>query len=130
MNAAALDSDTSYRESRLMFTRRVADRRSVLAAGLLVVSLASGCSDDRFNDPEVVNYTGTPVTISYIHNQQTTPMDVTVDRETVALASFRYECSDGALVALDASGNEVARRDAPLCAGDTWVIGERPSASP
>ena len=99
---------------------------------LLLIPLPAGCEQvDRFNDPYVLNYTYVRVTLFYVHNGQTTPLHVTTGNDgRVPLSNFRDGCSDGTLLALDPSGRVVAQRDTPLCAGETWVIGTPPSASP
>ena len=112
--------------------RRVhAHPRSAVGIALIVSVVAAGCIHvDEFHGPYVYNYTGTQLTISYVHNQQTTPMGVTVDNGGAGLGLFSGGCSDGTLLALDPAGQVVAQRDTPLCAGDSWEIGTRPSASP
>jgi len=99
---------------------------------LLLIPLPVACQQvDRFNDPYVINYTDVRVALFYVHNGQTTSLHVTTGNDgSVPLALFRDGCSDGTLLALDPSGRVVAQRDTPLCAGDYWVIGTPPSASP
>lgn len=99
---------------------------------VLLPWLAAACMQvDRFNDPNVSNKSGITLTISYIHNGQTTPMDITMlDDHLVPLSDFRDGCSDGILLALDPAGREFVRHEAPLCAGEIWTIGPAASASP
>jgi hypothetical protein len=105
--------------------------RATVLTLLLLILLPVGCGrGDVFYGPYVVNYTGTPLTISHIHNHQTIPLGVTVDKGLAELGMFTDQCSDGTLLALDPSGRVVAQRDMPLCRDDTWVIGTAPSASP
>jgi hypothetical protein len=41
------------------------------------------------------------------------------------------KCTAGGMIAYDEDGREIARHDAPLCAGDRWVIDmENPTSSP
>jgi hypothetical protein len=114
--------------------RRVqAHHRRALGIPLVVLSVAAaGCGQvDRMTGEYVYNYTGTPVTISYVDRGQTRQMSVPIAAGAVAtLGSFDGGCSDGLLLAADPSGREVARLDTPLCAGDSWEIGTRPTASP
>ena len=115
-----------------MSSRGAVHRWLSLVVALLAVSLVGGCGrKEDANGPYVINYTDAPLYISYVHNGQTTPLSVTaIPQSATDLGTFRDRCSHVALLALDASGNVVARHDAPLCAGDRWVIGTRPSASP
>ncbi|HEY4189570.1 MAG TPA: hypothetical protein VGM28_04040 [Candidatus Limnocylindrales bacterium] len=108
-----------------------------LRAGFLTISvllfgiLPTACQQvDRFNDPYLSNRSGVPLDILYVHNGQTTPLHLTAPVDMVSpLSAFRDGCSDGTLLAIGPSGQEVARREAPICAGDTWTIGASPSPS-
>ena len=99
---------------------------------MLINLVAAGCGQvDRFNDPYLSNKSGVALSISYLHNGKTTPMDITAqDGETVPLSDFREGCSDGTLFALDPAGKEIARLETPLCAGDIWTVGTADSPSP
>jgi hypothetical protein len=94
--------------------------------------LPAGCQQvDRFTGEYVYNYTSTPVSIFYVHNGETLPMSEPIPvGGSATLNGFSGGCSDGTLLARDASGSVVAKRDAPLCTGDTWNVGTPPSHSP
>ena len=106
-------------------------REAVWIALVALSIVAAGCGRrEEFHGPYVVNYTDVRVTLFYVRQGQTTALDVTMGNDgAVPLGIFSDQCSSGTLLALDASGGLVAQRDAPLCAGDIWSIGTRPSAS-
>jgi hypothetical protein len=80
----------------------------------------------------VYNDSSSTVTVAYVQQGETEPLTDPIEAGGVrSFGSYRTgECSPAPLVALDPAGRIVARRDAPLCPGESWLIGEVPSASP
>jgi hypothetical protein len=80
----------------------------------------------------VSNYTATTITVAYVRDGS--PVSLSRPIETGGTTTFGSyhggECSPAPLLALDPSGRIVARRDAPLCPSESWIIGTRPSSSP
>jgi hypothetical protein len=47
-----------------------------------------------------------------------------------SLGNYTQSCTDVTIIIRDSNGNEIARRDDPLCPGEYWIVGARGSLSP
>jgi hypothetical protein len=112
---------------------RIARRIRFLAAfGLLLISVSAGaCGQvDLFTGAYVRNHTDTAITIARLQDGRRLGLGEPIPPgSSITFGSYADGCSDVLLVALDPSGTEIARRD-KMCAGDSWDIAPRPSASP
>ncbi len=98
----------------------------------MAVVVAACGSYDTMTGVYVSNYTSTAITVAYVRDGSTVSLSRPIETGgTTTFGSYQGgQCSPAPLLALDPSGRMVAQRDAPLCPGESWIIGMRPSGAP